>query len=288
MTLTHRTLFFAAYALCLVAVNARVAAALVNLSLHDSTASHHVIVPFISLALIYRSRDLIFRDTESDRWSGSLIVLAGSILALAAPGLSAAPLSRDALSLKVAALVVQIGGGFLLVYGRRAAAAAIFPLIFLAAVVPFPSTVLSAATLFLKSGSAEAVSGLFTLTGMPFHREGFVFALPQFVIEIADNCSGIRSSIALLLTAALAAHLFLSTRWRQALLLIAILPIAIVKNAIRIVGLSLLAVHVDRGFLHGQLHNEGGIVFFLLALAILTPLLTILRNSEPATSSTSH
>ena len=90
------------------------------------------------------------------------------------------------------------------------------------------------------------------------------------------------------LTAALASHLFLSTRWRKALLLVAILPIAIVKNAIRIVSLSLLAVHVDRGFITGQLHSEGGVVFFLVALAILTPLLTILRNSEPATSLTSN
>src|SRR4051812_38266590 len=150
MTPKHRTLFFAAYALCLVVINARVTGALVDLSLHDATASHHVLVPFISLALIYWRRDLIFRDAEGDVWTGSLIVAAGSILALVAAGLPAAPLSRDALSLKVAAVVVQMAGGFLLVYGRRAAAAAIFPLMFLTAVVPFPSTVLKAATLFLK------------------------------------------------------------------------------------------------------------------------------------------
>jgi hypothetical protein len=55
---------------------------------------------------------------------------------------------------------------------------------------------------------------------------------------------------------------------------------AILKNAIRIVALTLLSIHVDPGFLTGQLHHEGGIVFFLLALALMTPILLLLRGFE--------
>jgi exosortase/archaeosortase family protein len=61
---------------------------------------------------------------------------------------------------------------------------------------------------------------------------------------------------------------------------LAIFPVSILKNAIRIACLSLLAIHVDRGFLEGRLHHEGGIVFFLMALVVLGPLLSLLRNSE--------
>ena len=89
---------------------------------------------------------------------------------------------------------------------------------------------------------------------------------PTVAIEIADECSGIRSSLALVMTVLLAGHMFLTSAWKKALLALAVIPLTIVKNGIRIVSLTLLAVHVNPSFLTGQLHHEGGIVFFVLAL----------------------
>ena len=62
--------------------------------------------------------------------------------------------------------------------------------------------------------------------------------------------------------------------------MLAVFPLAMLKNGIRIVSLSLFATYVDPGFLTGRLHHEGGIVFFLLTLAMMAPLLLFLRNSE--------
>jgi exosortase/archaeosortase family protein len=56
--------------------------------------------------------------------------------------------------------------------------------------------------------------------------------------------------------------------------------LAVLKNAIRIVALTLLSIHVDPGFLTGQLHHEGGFVFFLLALVLMMPILALLRGLE--------
>jgi len=53
-----------------------------------------------------------------------------------------------------------------------------------------------------------------------------------------------------------------------------------VKNGIRIVTLSLLSIYVDPSFLTGNLHHQGGILFFLLALGILLPLLWLLQQHE--------
>jgi len=167
------------------------------------------------------------------------------------------------------------------VFGRRAAREALFPLLFLGFTIPFPAVLLDWAVRVLKRGSTEMVEALFTLTGTTFHREGFVFTLPSVSIEVADECSGIRSTIALLLTTLLAGHAFLSTGWKKAVLVVAILPLTILKNGIRIVGLTLLAVHVNPSFLTGQLHHEGGIVFFVMALVMLEPLFYLLRKSEP-------
>jgi exosortase len=167
-------------------------------------------------------------------------------------------------------------------YGVDAFRAARFPLLFLGFMIPIPGIVLDGATYFLKGGSTEAVAGLFSLTRTPYYREGFTFSLADFVIVVADECSGIRSSIALLLTTLMAGHMFLGRAWTKTVLALAILPVVILKNGIRIASLSLLAMHVDPGFLTGQLHHEGGVVFFLLALAILGPVLFMLRRAEMA------
>jgi hypothetical protein len=55
---------------------------------------------------------------------------------------------------------------------------------------------------------------------------------------------------------------------------------SIVKNAIRIVILTMLAIRVDPSFLTGRLHHQGGFVFFLLTLAIMYPIWKMLYNRE--------
>jgi len=132
----------------------------------------------------------------------------------------------------------------------------------------------------LQLGSAEFVAFLFQFTGMPILRDACVFHLPGISIEVAPQCSGIRSSLALVITCVLAGHMFLRTTWKKAVLVLAVIPITMLKNGIRIVTLSVLAVYVDRGFLESSLHRDGGIVFFILALCLMAPILFVLRKGE--------
>ncbi len=272
-------MLFAAYSLCLIALNVRAVQALIELSRRDATASHLVLVPFVSAVLIWLKRESVFRSIRSfgpfeTSVFGVAVVLSAGLMWWASFS------GRDALTLSVSALVVLWVSGFLLFYGQTAFRAALFPLLFLAFTVPIPSALVDSATQYLKWGSAEVVAALFTVLGTPVHREGFVFALPKFTIEVADECSGIRSSIALLLTTLLAGDMFLKTGWKKALLAILIVPMVVIKNGIRIVSLSLLGTYVDTSFITGKLHHEGGIVFYIIALIILSPILFYLYNSE--------
>jgi exosortase len=281
VTRSRRRMLFGIYSACVIFGSISVVRGLVSFSLHNDTASHHVLIPFVTLALLYQNRSRIFSSIEFAPVVGLAVTLLG--LGLLMTGATHSELDQaGSLSVAVGGLVVLWIGGFLLFYGRKAARAALFPLMFLGFMVPIPPEVLDRATLFLKLGSAQTVAAMFTMTGTPYHREGFVFALPKVTIEIADECSGIRSSIALLLTGLLAADMFLRTWWKKALLVALIVPMALVKNSIRIVSLSLLASHVDPRFLTGQLHHEGGIVFFVLTLALLAPPFVLIRNSETA------
>lgn len=275
----RRHALFGVFVVAVLAVHPGTLGALIDLSRNDSTASHHVLIPLVTLVLVLLRRESIFSFVGTAAPASVGVILAGLGLAwFSRAGTSIG--ERDAISVAVAALVLLCVGGFLLFYGPNACRAALFPLVFLAFTIPIPAGVLQGATELLKTGSAETVAGLFTLTGTPYHREAFVFFLPTFAIEIADECSGIRSSIALLLTGLLAGHMFLQRGWSKALLVAAILPVAILKNGVRIVSLSLLATYVDPAFLTGQLHHEGGFVFFLLALLMLAPLFVFLSRSE--------
>jgi exosortase len=280
MTLARRTVLYGLYWLVVSVASWGVLVAWYRHSRADSTASHLILIPLVTLVLIIQSRSSIF---SSIRWAmgGGIAAIGTGVGILAAARLYPSWPGGDALSWMVAAIAILWVGGFLFFYGWPAARAAAFPLLFLAFMIPLPQALLNGATQVLKAGSAEAVAGLFTLSGTTYFRDGFMFSLPGFDIVIADECSGIRSSIALALTSLLAGDMFLKNGWTKVLLVLAALPIAVIKNGVRIVGLSLLALHVDPEYLTGQLHHEGGFVFFLLALAMLGPVLHVLRRFEP-------
>jgi exosortase len=277
---------FAAIVVLVAALQADVLADLYALSRNDPSASHVVLIPLVSLALVFQRRKEIFTHV-STAWPAGLVVgLAGIVLALLASSSSGLRSGQDGLTIRVLAVVTMWAGGFLLSFGTRAFRSARFAMGFLLLTAPLPTFVLDGMTQLLKRGSTEVVAWLFALTPMPFHREGFVFNLPTVSIEVADACSGIRSTLAMMLTALLAGHMWLESGWKKAVLVFATLPIAILKNGVRIVSLSLLATYVDPSFLVGRLHNDGGVVFFGLALVMLLPVLTILRrldSPEPGT-----
>jgi exosortase len=172
-------------------------------------------------------------------------------------------------------------GGFLLCYGFDALRAAAFPLLFLVLTIPLPDEILDRVIYALQAGSTAITYFIFQAVGTPVVRQGFLLSVPGVTIEIAKECSSIRSSIALLITCLLAAHLYLRTTWKIALFVVLAMAVSVVKNGIRIATLTLLSIHVDPGFLTGKLHQRGGFVFFLIALAILYPILLLLQKSEP-------
>jgi exosortase len=205
-------------------------------------------------------------------------VIGGFLLAMGAASLS----------IRTLGIVLIWTGGFLLCFGMENFRKMMFPVLSLLFMIPIPAAVLQTVIWALQKGSAEAVAILFKLTGTPFFRDGFTFVLPGLNIEIATQCSGIRSSLAVLISSLLAGHLMLRTGWRKLVLVLIAIPLMMFKNGVRIAVLSLLAIHVDKHWLTGSdLHRDGGILFFTLALLMLWPVLWVLRKSEKnATNST--
>ena len=242
--------------------------------------THAILIPFVSACLIFRRRKEIFADAAYALAPGCATAGLGVFCLVAATAAPEGWGRADVHALTAPGAVLVTIGAFITVYGSRAFREARFGLVFLVFMIPLPSAAEHYVLRGLQLGSAEFVGLLFPLTGAPVLREGVVFQLPGICIEVAPECSGIRSSLALVITSALAGHLYLKTAWAKGLLVLAAFPVTMFKNAIRIVTLSLLGVYVDRGFLDSSLHRDGGIVFFVLALLIMAPILFLLRRGE--------
>jgi exosortase len=129
--------------------------------------------------------------------------------------------------------------------------------------------------------SADVSAAFFRMTGTPMLRDGNVFALPGIVIQVAQECSGIRSSWVLFITSLVASHLLLRSSWRRVALVAFVIPLGIVRNAFRILVIGLLCVHIGPEMADSAIHHQGGPLFFVLSLGPLFLLLWWLRRGEP-------
>ena len=184
------------------------------------------------------------------------------------------------LALSMFALVILWVSAFVLCFGTKAASALLFPLCFLLWMVPIPSFVLVRVVHLLQQGSALSASLLFSAFGVPTSQDGVLLYIPGLNIEVARECSSIRSSLMLLVTTMVLAHSLLQALWRKATVVLLALPLSVAKNGLRIFTIGILGTRIDRGFLTGRLHREGGIVFFLVALTAILIAITFLRRSE--------
>jgi exosortase len=257
---------------------------MIHFALQNNDASYVLLVPVISAWVIYLERQTVFHRLSSDIPSAVFLFLVAAFFYAQTIWSGANWSLTSNLAGYMLALVLLWISGFGLFFGRTALQAAGFSLLFLFLTVPLPEFLLNRVILVLQKGSAEITAALFDLIGVPFLREGFVFQLARINIEVTRECSGIRSSMALLILAMLVAHFRLKSTWKKALFVACGLFTMMLKNGIRIATLTLLAMYVDSSFLTGRLHRQGGIVFFLLGLLFLLPILLLLQHSEPQES----
>ncbi len=255
---------------------------LVEFVISHDYASHILLIAPVSVFLVYLKRQNIF-SVQFDPNRKKMIIAGSGFFLLGLMFLLGGKfqlLSAEKLSLEILSLVTLWISAFVFCYGRESFIKARFPLLFLLLLVPIPEFVVDRAIFALQAGSSDVAYGLLQILNVPVLKEGFILQLPMVNLEVAKECSGIRSSIALLVTVLLAAEFLLRSPWRKVLLVVAIIPILVIKNAVRIVTIYLLAAYLNPAFLHGWLHTSGGVVFYLLGLISLIPVTVLLRRWE--------
>jgi len=238
-------------------------------SLENNLHSHIPLVPLIAGYLLYvepRPRPATYRTSIT----GTLVVAAiGSAALTAGIALGERLSVNDYLAVMTLAYVSFIAAGGFLFLGSKWMAAAAFPMAFLIFMIPLPDGAVHWLESTLVLASADVSAFLFNASGTPLLRDGLLFALPGIVLEVARECSGIRSTWVLFITSLLAAHLFLNSPWRKFVLVAFVIPLGIARNALRILVIGLLCVRVGPHMIDSVIHRRGGPVFFALSLVPL-------------------
>src|SRR5271157_3022824 len=173
-----------------------------GLALRNDAYTHILLIIPVSIALIvsgWRSQ----KAQPEPNFRVGLVLLVLAVLIGFIEGRWRGPASLSAgmqLSLDMLAVVTWWIGSFDCCFGTRICRMSVFPLCFLLWLVPLPGFALNHIANFLQQGSAYAARLLFVIAGVPVTQDGVRLTIPGLTLEVAEECSSIRSSLILLVT----------------------------------------------------------------------------------------
>lgn len=242
--------------------------------------AHGPIILAVFAWLAWRARDAFAPEVARPAPVAGFLVLAAG-LALYLVGRT-----QGIALFEVSSHIPVIAGAVLVAFGPEALRRLAFPLFFLVFLVPLPGFLLDFITLPLKSLVSQAVEALLVLLAYPVEREGVVLRVAGHEMLVADACSGLNSLFSLFALGLLYARLTENrggAPWlRTALLLVAVVPIAIVANILRVLALVLVTVHFGPETAQGWVHDAAGMGVFVVALLLLVGFDSLLRRLLPA------
>ena len=247
--------------------------------------SYIVLIPFVSAYFVWTERPTMAPAPGQERFLALIpAAVALGLLALAWSATPGSAPAQDSLALTTGAFVLLLVALCRWFLGWPTLSGLLFPLGFLVFLIPFPTGLHVGIETALQHASAAAAGWMFQLIGTPIYLEGTLMQLPGFSMEVAPECSGIRSSMVLLITSVIAGKLFLRNPWSRTVLVFLVIPVSIVRNAFRITVIGELCVNIGPHMIHSYIHRKGGPIFFALSLIPLFVGLWLLMRREKAVS----
>ena len=221
--------------------------------------------PFILVGvawMVWRRRAVLAKaGAPALGWGVALVVAGLAVMAVMR--------SQDLLVVEAAAVVPVALGCVLLIGGWRLARAWWFPIAFLVFAAPPPGWAFDAMTVPLKVWVADVVAATLANVGFPIAQDGVVIFVGPYRMFVEDACSGMNSILALSAIGVFYLHeLVPPSLGRRLALTIAILPVAVFANLLRVGGLVVAAYALGPDVEQLYFHDSMGIVLFVLALGL--------------------
>jgi exosortase len=142
-----------------------------------------------------------------------------------------------------------------------------FPTLYFIFLFPPPDSLVATLTQPLKLNISRAAVALLDTFGMTIARKGVIIQVDQYDILVAAACAGLNSIISLSAIGLFYIYVRHNANWRYALLLmVAIVPVAILANFVRVLLLILITAFMGDAWAQGFLHGFAGMVMFAVAL----------------------
>ena len=230
---------------------------------YDANYSHGWLVPIFSGYLIWRNRQVLPSFRREPSLLGLFVLL--SSLGLLFVGQWGAELFLTRISLWGTIL-----GLVLYFLGWSALRQFAFPLCFLLLMIPLPALIHNQIVFPLQLlASRLATACLEGVDVVPVLREGNLLILPNYTIQVVEACSGIRSLFSLLALGLGYSYLAERSMAMRALLVLAMVPLAIASNGVRVVGAALLTNYWGARAAEGFFHSFSGWAIFMVATVLL-------------------
>lgn len=225
---------------------------------------HGPIIAAVSLFLMWRRRqqliDAPYRPANARGWILFLLSMVAYALGR----------SQQIIQGEVVGLIGAATSVLLLVRGVEGLRIVAFPLFFMIFLVPLPGVLVQAITIPLKSAVSYVAEDVMYRAGYPIGRTGVILTVGPYQLLVADACSGLNSMFTLEALGLLYANLMgYTSKLRNVILAILVVPIAFVSNVIRVVVLVLVTYHFGDAAGQGFVHEFAGMVLFGVGLAIM-------------------
>lgn len=254
-----------------------------NFAIHDELYSYVLIIPFVSFYLARLEWKNLPQNFQPAIPQAVAFFIAG-IAALVWNQFAPPHFLEDRLALMTLAFVLCWTGLGFFFLGRSLMRTLLFPFALLIFMVPFPVWLRDGIETALQHGSAIIADGMFQISGLPVFRDGMNFQLPGMKLQVAPECSGIHSTIVLFITSLVAAQMILRQSWRRAVLALAVIPLALLRNGFRVFVIGEICVRIGPHMIDSPIHHRGGPIFFALSLIPFFLLLYFLKKTERAAS----
>ena len=232
--------------------------AMVQVWTSSDTFAHAMLVPFISLWLVWRQRQRLAALTPRAQPWVLLPLLAVAALWLLADLVVVNAAGQFAL---VAMIVLAVPA----VLGIEVASAILFPLLFLFFAVPFGEFMLPT----LMQWTADFAVAALRFSGVPVFRDGLQFVIPTGSWSVVEECSGVRYLIASFMVGALFAYLNYRSWRRRAVFMGVALAVPLVANWLRAYLIVMLGHLSGNKLAAGVDHIIYGWVFFGIVIMVM-------------------
>ncbi|MFN5820116.1 MAG: exosortase A, partial [Novosphingobium sp.] len=222
----------------------------------SSTYNHILLVPPILAWLVSLRLDEL-RKLTPQTWTPGLLLVGGGVLLWDLGRFAGFNLVQQA------GAVLVMPGSLLALLGPRVALGLLFPLCYMAFLVPFGDELVHQ----LQMITAALTIALVKISGIPAVIDGVFIDTPAGLFEVAEACSGVKFLIAMIALGALVANVCFRSWKRRALFMALCVAAPILANGVRAWATILAAQYVGAEKAGGFDHIVYGWVFFALVIA---------------------